>query len=62
MVAGLSLVLVCSHPVAPSVSIGLYHIILEQGRAGLVADGLSLVLVCSHPVAPSVSIGLYHIV
>ena len=31
MVAGLSLVPVCSHPVALSVSIGLYHIRAGQG-------------------------------
>ena len=31
MVAGLSLVLVCSHTVSPSVSIGLYHIRAGQG-------------------------------
>ena len=62
MVAGLSVVLVCSHPVALSVSIGLYHIVLGQGRTGLMVASLFLVLVCSHPVALSVSIGLYHIV
>ena len=31
MTASLSLVSLCSHPVAPSVSIGLYHIRAGQG-------------------------------